>query len=170
MARPIRVTNLPGSIRGSGESPAGRHSGSQRSLIHSPHLRTPSARGGIDITGKGVRTYLLGQNGIRGLLDVMSDNPGNDRQGDQLDSQLQATYSQRHTPSCADKVANLRLSSLDDILQLQPRAKPSLFQLKNARAPLAKAMHPSPNRGPGDTPLDFDQRPRRRTRNPSTKL
>lgn len=81
---------------------------------------------------------------------MMSDNPENDRQADQLDSQLQATYSQRHTPSCADKVANLRLSSLDDILKLQPRAKPSLFQLKNARAPLAKAMHSSPNRGPGD--------------------
>jgi hypothetical protein len=79
-----------------------------------------------------------GQNGIRGLLDKLSDNPGNDRQADQLDSQLQATDSQRHTPSCADKVANLRLSSLDDILELQPSAEPSIFQLKYARASLAK--------------------------------
>jgi len=105
-----------------------------------------------------------GQNGIRGLLDMMSDNPGNDRQADQLDSQLQATDSQRHTPSFADKVANLRLSSLDDILELQPSAEPSIFQLKYARASLAKWMHPSPDSGPSDTPLDFDQRPGRRTR------
>ncbi len=170
MARPIRVTNLPGLIRGSGESPTGRHSASQRSLIHSPHLRTSSARRWpylrmysrttlLSNTGTGLRSLarasaptFSGQHGIRGLLDKLSDNPGNDRQADQLDSQLQATDYQRHTPSCADKVAKLRLSSLDDILELQPSAEPSIFQLKYARASLAKRMHPSPDSGPSDTP------------------
>src|SRR6266853_38857 len=62
----------------------------------------------------------------------MSDNTANDRQADQLASQLQATDSQKHTPSCADKVANPRLSSLDDVLGLRPRVETAKLQLKRA--------------------------------------
>src|SRR5258708_7063011 len=125
-------------VRASEESPTGRHSFA-------------------------AELNLSGQKGIRGLLDIMSGKPGNDRQADQLDSQLQATDSQRHTPSCADKVANLRLSSLDDILELQPSVETSILQLKYARTSLANEVHPSPDSGQSDTSLDFDQRPGRRT-------
>jgi hypothetical protein len=120
MARPIRLTNLPGVIRGSGESPTGRHSFAAEFTFS-------------------------GQNGIRVLLDMMSDNPGNDRQADQLDSQPQATGSQRHTPACAEKVASCRLSSLDDTLELRRRVETSIPQLKYPRASLAKWMHSSPD-------------------------
>src|SRR5713101_1872340 len=98
MARPIRVNNSPGVIRGSGQTPTGRQA--QRFAAE---------------------LIFSGQNGIRSLLDMMSDNTATDRQADQLASQLQATDSQKHTPSCADKVANPRLSSLDDVLGLRPR-------------------------------------------------
>lgn len=106
------------------------------------------------------------QNGIKGLLDMVSGYPANDRQGNQLDSQLQATDSQRYTPSCADEVASCRLSSLDDTLELRRRVETSMFQLKYARASLAKWMHSVRNSRSSGTSLDFDQRTRRRTRTP----
>src|SRR6266404_2427582 len=133
MARPIRVNNLPGVMVLAKALPAGT-----------------ALRGGA---------YLLGSKWDQRLLDMMSDNTANDRQADQLASQLQVIDYQRHTSYWTGKVANLRLSSLDDILELRQIGETSIFQLKYARASLAKWMHSSPDSGSCDTPLDFDQRP-----------